>query len=115
MQLNNKVYDNLKWITLILLPAVSAAYFGLSNVLSLPAAEQVVGTIAVIITFLGAVLGLSTQSYNTSDSKFDGVMHVDTSDPQKDLFTFELYEAPEGFPEKDTLTFKVSKDTPPSS
>lgn len=112
MQLNNKVYDTLKWITMILLPAISAAYFSLSAVLDLPAADKVVGTIAVVITFLGALLGISTQSYNNSDAKFDGMMHVDTSDPQKDLFTFELYEAPEGFPEKDTLTFKVSKDSP---
>ena len=112
MQLNNKLYDNLKWITLILLPAMSAAYFSLSSVLNLPAAEQVVGTIAVVTTFLGAVLGLSTQSYNKSDQKFDGVMHVDTSDPEKDLFTFELYQAPDGFPDKDQLTFKVSKNSP---
>ena len=112
MQLNNKLYDNLKWITLILLPATSAAYFSLSSVLNLPAAEQVVGTIAVVTTFLGAVLGLSTQSYNNSDQKFDGVMRVDTSDPEKDLFTFELYQAPDGFPDKDQLTFKVSKNSP---
>lgn len=112
MRLNDKVYDSLKWITLILLPAISAAYFGLSGILDLPAADKVVGTIAVIMTFLGAVLGISTQGYNSSDVKFDGIMHVDNTDPQKDLFSFELFENPEGFPDKKSLTFKVSKPSP---
>lgn len=112
MQLNNKVYDICKWITMILLPAISAAYFTLAQLLHLPGSEEVVGVIAIIITFMGAILGLSTQSYNNSDQKFDGVMHVDTSDPEKDLFTFELYQAPDGFPDKDQLTFKVSKNSP---
>lgn len=112
MQLDNKVYDTLKWITMILLPALSAAYFALSDLLGLPYADKVTGVIVILITFLGAVLKVSTSSYNNSEQKFDGVMHVDTSDPEKDLFTFELYESPEGFPEKDQLTFKVSKTSP---
>lgn len=113
MQLNDKIYDTLKWVVIIFLPATSAAYFALSSIwLELPDPEKVVGTLAVITTFLGAILGISTASYNKSDAKFDGVMHVDTSDPEKDLFTFELYAAPEGFPDKDTLTFKVSNNSP---
>lgn len=112
MQLNNKVYDFLKWITMIFLPAISAAYFALSGLWGLPEPERVIGTIAVIITFLGAMLKISTASYDNSDAKFDGVMHVDSTDSEKDVFTFELYQAPEGFPDKDSLTFKVSKDSP---
>lgn len=111
MQLNNKIYDNLKWITLILLPAISAAYFSLSSILSLPAAEQVVGTIAVVITFLGAILGISTKSYNNSDTKYDGTLVVDTSDEAKDVFSFKLNDSPESLPEKDVVTFKVSKSS----
>lgn len=109
MQLNNKVYDACKWITMILLPAISAAYFTLAQLLHLPGSEEVVGVIAIVITFMGAILGISTNSYNKSDTKFDGVMHVDTTDPEKDLFSFELFEAPDGFPDKESLTFKVSK------
>lgn len=112
MQLNNKIYDVLKWVTMIFLPAFSAAYFALGGIWGFPYVEQIVGTIAVVITFLGAMLKISTSSYNNSDQKFDGVMHVDTSDPEKDLFSFELYQSPEGFPEKDQLTFKVSKNSP---
>lgn len=112
MQLNNNVYDTLKWITTILLPAISAAYFALATLLNLPWSAEVVGVIAIVITFMGSVLHISTNTYNASDQKYDGIMHVDSSDPDKDVFNFELNESPESFPNKDTLTFKVAKTSP---
>lgn len=63
MKLSNKAYDVLKWITIIVLPAISALYFGLAQIWGFPYAEQVVGTIAVICTFLGAILGISSANY----------------------------------------------------
>lgn len=82
--LSNVLYARLKWATLILLPAVSAAYFALSNVLGLPAAEQVVGTIAVLCTFLGTVLGFSSRQYNNSGAAFDGSVNLEP-DYENDL------------------------------
>lgn len=64
MKLSNKVYDALKWIALILLPAVSALYFGLSQIWGFPYGEEIVGTLSIIDTFLGALLGISTMNYN---------------------------------------------------
>lgn len=64
MKLPDKVYDILKWIALILLPAVGALYFGLSQIWGLPYGEEIVGTITIIDTFLGALLGISTMKYN---------------------------------------------------
>lgn len=64
MKLSNKVYDILKWIALILLPAAGALYFGLSQIWGLPYGEEIVGTISIIDTFLGALLGVSTMNYN---------------------------------------------------
>ncbi len=63
MKLSNKVYDVLKWIAMILIPAVSALYFGLSQIWGFPYGEEIVGTLAVIDTFLGALLGISTAKY----------------------------------------------------
>lgn len=62
--LNNKVYDVLKWVALILLPAAGTLYFALSGIWGLPYGEQIVGTITAIDTFLGAILGISTINYN---------------------------------------------------
>lgn len=67
MTLSNKAYDILKWIALILIPALEALYFGLSQIWGLPYGEEIVGTLAIIGTFLGAVLGVSSASYNKDD------------------------------------------------
>lgn len=64
MILDNKTYDILKWIALIALPALGALYFGLAKIWGLPYGEEIVGTITVIDTFLGALLGISTNNYN---------------------------------------------------
>lgn len=68
MQLNSKVYDILKWITMIVLPACATAYVGLAAIWGWPYADQVAKTTAVICTLLGALLGISTAQYN-KDSK----------------------------------------------
>lgn len=64
MKMSNKTYDILKWIAQILLPALGTLYFALSKIWGFPFATEVVGTIAAIDTFLGAVLGISTANYN---------------------------------------------------
>lgn len=64
MKISNKVYDVLKWIALIVLPAIGTLYFALSGIWGLPYGEEVVGTIVAIETFLGASLGISTTRYN---------------------------------------------------
>lgn len=61
--LSNKVYDVLKWIALIVLPALGTLYFALAGIWHLPFGEEVVGTITAIDTFLGALLGISNVMY----------------------------------------------------
>lgn len=61
--LSNKTYSLLKWIALILLPALGTLYFALASIWGLPFGEQIVGTITAIDTFLGAILGISTNNY----------------------------------------------------
>lgn len=62
--LNNKTYDVLKWIALVLIPAVGALYFGLSQIWGFPYGEEIVGTLTLVDTFLGALLWISTINYN---------------------------------------------------
>lgn len=64
MILPDKVYDVLKWIAQILLPALGTLYFALASIWGFPYAEQVVGTITAIDAFLGVLLGISTLQYN---------------------------------------------------
>ena len=64
MKIKNSVYDVLKWIVMIVIPALTAAYCGLSAIWGFPYAEEVAKTSAVICTLLGALLGISTAEYN---------------------------------------------------
>lgn len=67
MKLSNGVYDVLKWIVMIVIPACTTAYVGLSAVWGWPYAEEIAKTSAVICTLLGALLGISTAQYNKDD------------------------------------------------
>lgn len=62
--MSNKMYDTLKWIAQILLPAIGTLYFALAQIWGFPYAEQIVGTITALDCFLGAILGISTAVYN---------------------------------------------------
>ena len=64
MPFDNRTYDILKWIALIVLPAIGTLYFTLAAVWGLPYSNEVVGTITAIDTFLGALLGISSKAYN---------------------------------------------------
>jgi len=64
MKLSNQVYDILKWVVMICIPALTTAYVGLASVWGWPYAEEVAKTSAVICTLLGALLGISTAQYN---------------------------------------------------
>ncbi|MGN1301211.1 MAG: phage holin [Clostridia bacterium] len=63
MFLSNKVYDVLKFICQIVLPALGTLYFALAGIWNFPYGEEVVGTITAIDTFLGTVLMISSNQY----------------------------------------------------
>lgn len=64
MKLPNKVYDILKWVVMICIPALTTAYVGLSTVWGWPYADSIAKTSAIVCTLLGALLGISTAEYN---------------------------------------------------
>lgn len=64
MILSNKVYEILKYIALIALPAAGALYFGLAQIWGWPYGQEIVGSITVIDTFLGALLKMSEINYD---------------------------------------------------
>lgn len=53
------IYDAIKYIVTIILPAVSVLYVGLAGIWGFPYADEVSRTIAVVYTFLCAVMGIS--------------------------------------------------------
>lgn len=68
MLLSNRVYDVLKWIVMVVIPALTTAYVGLAAIWNWPYATEVAKTSAVVCTLLGALLGISTAQYNKQES-----------------------------------------------
>ena len=62
--LSDAWYTFLKWLTLVVLPAIATAYVGLAAVWGWPFADDVAKTSAVVCAFLGTILGISTAQYN---------------------------------------------------
>ncbi len=63
MILSNKLYDILKWVALVVLPALATFYLALANSWGLPYPTEVAATIAAVDVFLAALLGVSTSNY----------------------------------------------------
>ena len=63
MKIPDKLYDILKWVVIIVLPAIATLYAALSAVWAWPYSDQVVTTITAVDTFLGVLLGISTAQY----------------------------------------------------
>ena len=64
MQMSNKTYDVLKYVALIVLPAVATLYGTVAGIWGLPYAEQIPLTIMAVDTFMGVCLKVSTDKYN---------------------------------------------------
>ncbi len=104
---NNTVYDVLKYVALIVLPALATLYFALSQIWGLPYGSEIVGTITAFDTFLGFVLKISTTAYDKSDSKFDGTIDV-IEDDDKKLFSLNVDGDPYKLEDRSELRFKVN-------
>ena len=64
MKISNKLYDVLKWILIIVVPAFITLFSFLAQAWGwdIPV-EAIVGTISAIATFLGVCIGISTANY----------------------------------------------------
>ncbi len=67
MKLNDHIYDILKWVVLIVIPALAVAYVALAGIWGWPFAEEISKTANAICTLLGALLGISTAQYYKGD------------------------------------------------
>lgn len=69
MIFNDKVYDVLKWIALIFLPALATLWFTVAKIWGLPYIAEITGTLVAIDTFLGALIGISNIRYQLEAEK----------------------------------------------
>lgn len=63
MKMSNKVYDVLKFIAQIVLPALATLLAALGKIWGWPLVTEITATICAVDTFLGALLGISSMQY----------------------------------------------------
>lgn len=62
--MNDKIYDWMKWLVVICIPALTVAYVGLDSIFSWGYGDVVAKCSAILCTLLGTLLGISTAQYN---------------------------------------------------
>lgn len=70
MKFTDRTYDILKWVCIIVLPAIATLYTGIAKIWTLPYATEIPETIIVIDAFLGALLGVSTIQYHNDENNY---------------------------------------------
>lgn len=115
MKINPAVYDNLKWLVQVVLPALATLYIGLAEFWGAPKPLEVAGTITLLMTFLGTLLGISNLQYKKNNEAHAGFLSQGGVDPDTGIPDLQLVvtKNPQGLLEKDTVTLKVGP--PPTS
>lgn len=103
--MNSKLYDRLKFIAQVLLPALGTLYVALAAIWGLPNPEAVSGTVLAVDTALGTLLHISAVSYN---GRAMGTIEVHETENGK-TFQLELEDDPAILEQKDRVFFKVKQ------
>jgi len=68
MKISNRMYDVLKWVAILFLPALAILIRTVFAIWNIPYGEQISATIIALQVFLGAILGVSTLNYNKENT-----------------------------------------------
>lgn len=69
MKLPDGLYNVLKWITLVVIPALSTFYSVVAPLFGWYDPGTVAKVAAAVCTLIGALIGISTAEYNASKNK----------------------------------------------
>lgn len=64
MKFNNRTYDILKWVAMVVLPAFIVCFKGIGRTVDFELTDVIAEILIYINGFLGAILGVSTANYN---------------------------------------------------
>lgn len=109
---SDRVYNFLKFISLVLLPAVATMYLTLAPVWDLPQPERVVVTITAVDTFLGLLLGQTSKNYQKQlaaqqdNQSYDGSLIV-AGDEDGKYFALQSDQDPDVLANKTEVRLKV--------
>lgn len=108
--LSDKVYNIIKWLTVYVLPPLGTLYFALSGIWGFPFGEEIVGTIVAIETFLGALIGISTYTYNKTGAGIQGTLMIDETNPNLPYTQLDFNDPLSIVAGEKTVTLKVDSE-----
>lgn len=106
---NNKAYDILKFVALIALPGLNTFWVGFGELWDLNNVAQIAGTIALVDTLLGTLLGVSSIQYRKKPLDYDGKLGISGFDPDTGIPNLQLTvtKDPNEIAEKDHAILKI--------
>jgi hypothetical protein len=109
---SNAWYDRVKVLAQIVLPGLATLYFALAQIWGLPKANEVMGTVTAIVTFLGVLLQISTNRYAKGGGEYDGEIITAQMVGGEPVYAiqFESREQQERANAKDVLNLKISPE-----
>lgn len=109
MLFTGKTYDFLKRLAQIYIPALGTLFFAVSGIWGIAHAEQIVGTLVAIDTFLGVCLGISQSNFDKSPLS-GGTLVMKTNESGHKVYSLEIDADPTQLEQMSSVTFKVNKD-----
>lgn len=110
--LGERTYDRIKFVVTIFLPALGALYAGLAALWGFGYVEQVVGTLAVVATFLGLVMRVSSNNYEppiTDSTPVGGFNLVENPETGKKVVTLDFDRDPATLESNEQIVFRLNK------
>lgn len=107
-------YDTLKDLNTIALPGAAALYAGLAIIWNWPGGEQVVGTVALIVTFGSILLKIASKQYENAQPEAPvdgGLLVINTSSPSADPVSANFSIDPLSLPSGTDVLLTVRNDT----
>lgn len=115
MKINNNVYDVLKYLAQVGLPALATFVFTVGPIWNLGHTDEIAKTIVAVNVLLGALLVLNQVKYNNSDVRFDGTIDPYYADQVTSPAALNV-KNPDRAQEKKEVLLKVRsiEDAPPT-
>lgn len=88
---SENMYDKLKFVAQVLLPALATLVFGFTELWELPYGLKFVGTITLVDTFLGVLLGISNIQYKRGITRGEIVINEAEETAKLALNSGDLY------------------------
>ena len=105
MKISNKTYNSLKFVALVLLPAIATLYYALSTVWGWGYGAEVVASMTALDTFFGILLNKMSRDYQND---IDGTLQVKSIDENgMPELRLEIHKTPDAMLEKGNINVRV--------